>query len=335
MQYMQPQTPFISGLKEGLMEGPAKGTVALALKVMDHKMEMQKLEDYRKLKELLLQKDFERERRENLKLKLENALKMAAEARAQGGGFDPQVPMEEANAAFRELTGTELPSRQVIAPGQDRPLPPSLVDAALDGVAGVSAIPEPKMQREYLIPRSASELKEEQLAQLYDAKQRLMEASTAERVELAKTIGALKERANALKASAPEKRDRSKLRDDIRQHYGMKMKMFTDPMTGGVLPDKRQEYADLQEDMERDLRWLDSGYKTRYESGGRSLTPLARYLRSAKTAKDLEDMIWEAYKQRWTPEEIAWALDETDIGQDLKKSMTKRGEPVVKRKVAR
>lgn len=335
MQYMQPQTPFISGLKEGLMEGPAKGTVALALKVMDHKMEMQKLEDYRKLKELLLQKDFERERRENLKLKLENALKMAAEARAQGGGFDPQVPMEEANAAFRELTGTELPSRQVIAPGQDRPLPPSLVDAALDGVAGVSAIPEPKMQREYLIPRSASELKEEQLAQLYDAKQRLMEASTAERVELAKTIGALKERANALKASAPEKRDRSKLRDDIRQHYGMKMKMFTDPMTGGVLPDKRQEYADLQEDMERDLRWLDAGYKTRYETGGRSLTPLTKYLRGAKTTQELEDMIFEAYKQKWAPEEIAWALDETDLGQELKKSMKNRGEPVVRRKVTR
>lgn len=329
--YLQPETPFMSGLKEGVMEGPTKGVAALALKIMDHQLEQQKLDDYRKLKELMLQKDIEKTRRENLLFKLDNALKMAAEARAQG--FDPQIPMGQANAAFREITGSDLPYRERVMPASDV-TSPALVDAAMEGVPGVQ-LPAPQTTREYLVPRSGAELKEEQLAQLYDAKQRLMEASTAERVELAKTIGALKERANALKASAPEKRDRSKLRDDIRQHYGMKMKMFTDPMTGGVLPDKRQEYADLQEDMERDLRWLDSGYKTRYESGGRSLTPLARYLRSAKTAKDLEDMIWEAYKQRWTPEEIAWALDETDIGQDLKKSMTKRGEPVVKRKVAR
>ena len=155
----------------------------------------------------------------------------------------------------------------------------------------------------------------------------------AERLELAKVAATLKERAANAKANAPEKRDKSKLRDDIRQHYGMKMKMFTD--SGGVLPDKRQEYADLQEDMERDLRWLDSGYKTRYESGGRSLTPLSRYLKGAKTTQELENLIFEAYKQKWTPEEIAWALDETDLGQDLKKSMTKRGEPVVRRKVTR
>jgi hypothetical protein len=335
MQYMQPQTPFISGLKEGLMEGPAKGTVALALKVMDHKMEMQKLEDYRKLKELLLQKDFERERRENLKLKLENALKMAAEARAQGGGFDPQVPMEEANKAFREITGSDLPFREIVAPGQERPLTPSQIDAAQSGVPGVTAIASPTTRREYLVPRSASEIKADQLAQLYDAKQRLMEASMAERLELAKVAAMLKERAANAKANAPEKRDKSKLRDDIRQHYGMKMKMFTDPITGGVLPEKKQDYADLLEDMERDLRWLDAGYKTRYETGGRSLTPLTKYLRGAKTTQELEDMIFEAYKQKWAPEEIAWALDETDLGQELKKSMKNRGEPVVRRKVTR
>jgi len=157
----------------------------------------------------------------------------------------------------------------------------------------------------------------------------------AERLELAKVAAMLKERAANAKANAPEKRDKSKLRDDIRQHYGMKMKMFTDPITGGVLPEKKQDYADLLEDMERDLRWLDAGYKTRYETGGRSLTPLTKYLRGAKTTQELEDMIFEAYKQKWAPEEIAWALDETDLGQELKKSMKNRGEPVVRRKVTR
>ena len=332
--YLQPQTPFISGLKEGLMEGPAKGTVALALKVMDHKMEMQKLEDYRKLKELLLQKDIEKTQRENLKFKLENALRMAAEARAQGG-YDPQVPMEQANEAFRAITGSDLPSRQVIAPNQERTMSPSLLDAAEAGVEGVHPIPAPTLRREYIVPRSPSELKEDQLAQLFDAKQRLMEASMAERLELAKAAAALKERANAEKANAPEKRDKSKLRDDIRQHYGMKMKMYLDPLTGGVLPGKQQEYNDLMEDMERDLHWLDRGYKTRYETGGRSITPLARYLKGAKSTAELENLIVNAYNSKWSPEEIAWALDETDLGQELKKEMAKRGSPVIRRRLTK
>ncbi len=325
--YLQPETPFMSGLKEGVMEGPTKGVAALALKIMDHQLEQQKLDDYRKLKELMLQKDIEKTRRENLLFKLDNALKMAAEARAQG--FDPQIPMGQANAAFREITGSDLPYRERVMPASDV-TSPALVDAAMEGVPGVQ-LPAPQTTREYLVPRSGAELKEEQLAQLYDLKTKLMQSTYDERLELAKIAAELKAKGQLDKGGY--KRDPNKLRDDIRQHYGMKSKMYLDPLTGTVLPGKEQEYKDLLEDMERDLQWLDKGYKTRYETGGRSLTPLARFLRGATNTKDLETKVWEAYKQHWSPEEIAWALDELDLGQELKREMKSRGEPVIRRKV--